>query len=199
MLEPTDFKNESKSDLEKSKECVNEILETLDYSLDELESSPTPTVLVLGTGPFFPEAHLIKDWAEKKERTVDLECVDRDEMVNREYMKHILNWQDSKFLNFELINEDFEKYNFNKQYDLVLMLRISNLGDIGDNVFSSIADSLKGNGVFLMSGGIPSYFLGSSLSNSDLRVEKHKELEYSSKDFYKGYPGKNTAAKFRKI
>lgn len=199
MLEPIDNSNEFKNDLEKSKESIKEILNTVEYSLNELERVPSPNILVLGTGPFLPETHIIKEWAENKQTNVNLECVDRDEMVNREYMHHILNWEDSKFLNFLLINNTFEEYEFKNEYDLILMLRISNLGYIQDNVFGNIANSLKKNGVFIMSGGIPSNFLGSSLNSSSLNVEKHKELEYSNTDFYRGYSGKNTAVKFRKV
>ncbi len=187
----------NEKDINDSKEEVANILNLVEYSLDELDNIENPNILVLGTGPHFPEAKLVNEWSNDKRKYVNLTCVDRED-PGPLYIQKFLNIFDSEYFKMNVVCSDFESYSFDKQYDLILLLRYSNLSLLKDEIFSKIVKSIKGNGVFIMSGGVNERFGGYSLQGSGLNLERSKEVPFSENDLYKSYGGKNLALKFRK-
>ncbi len=197
MLEPNEFRNEVAKERDESKKEVLNILNHVDYSINELNEIPKPKILVLGTGPHFPEAYILKEWSESNQKEVNLDCVDKED-IDKLYVEKILNLENSNYFKMNLYKNSFEDFDYSSEYDLVLLLRYSNFSLINEDVFAKISDCLKKGSFFIMSGGITNSFLGTSINESDLALEKKSDLEYSLADFYRSYAGKNIALKFRK-
>ncbi len=197
MLEPNEFKNGFEKDKIDSQYEINRILDSVDYSFDSLTNSLDPNILVLGTGPYFPEAHLLAQWAEENKKNIVVDCVDKED-IDQTYLDLIVNLKDSEHFRMNLFRANFEEYKYDKKYNLILMLRISDLSSIDDEVFNKVTKSLQKDSHFIMSGGLTNSFNGFSLNNSGINLEKRHELEYSPRDVFKGYPGKNIALKFKK-
>ena len=187
------FENE----ISESKENVKQILQLAEFQLDTLEGKNNPNVLVLGTGPHLPEALLLRDWAEEKNKAINVTCVDKMD-IDKNYLNILLNIKNSNNFKMEYVKSDFENFTFGK-YDLVFLLRFSNLSLISDSVFNNIVESLNDGGIFLMSGGLNERFAGLSLHNSKISLEINKEIPYSDTDYYKSYGGTNRVLKFSKI
>ena len=197
MLEANEFKSGFEKDKLDSQYEINRILDSVDYSFDSLANTSEPKILVLGTGPFFPEAHLLSQWAEVNKKNIVVDCVDRED-IDQTYLDLIVNLRNSEYFKMNLFKSNFEEYKYDKEYNLILMLRISDLSSIDDEVFNKVTKSLQSDSYFIMSGGLTNSFNGFSLNASGINLEKKHELLYSPRDVFKGYPGVNTALKFKK-
>ncbi|MDY0097191.1 MAG: hypothetical protein RBS01_02460 [Candidatus Dojkabacteria bacterium] len=197
MLEANEFKNGFEKDKIDSQYEISRILDSVNYSFDSLANTSEPNILVLGTGPYFPEAHLLSQWAEENKRNIVVDCVDRED-IDQTYLDLIVNLRNSEYFKMNFFKANFDEYKYEKEYNLILMLRISDLSSIDDEVFDKVTKSLQKNSHFIMSGGLTNSFNGFSLNNSGINLEKRHELEYSPRDVFKEYPGKNIALKFKK-
>lgn len=197
MSEPSEYTSEFEIDVLESKEDVRTILDSLEYSFNELESVERPQVLVLGPGPLFPEAKLLQEWSERTNHDVDLTCVEKED-VDSLYIQKLLGIYDTEHYKMKFVNSKFEDFPFDSQYDLVLLLRFSNFSLIPDSVFSHVIKAMRENGTFIMSGGVTENFRGFSLKDPQLSLETKKTIPFSNTDFYKSYAGTNLALKFKK-
>ena len=187
------FKNE----ISESKESVKQILQLSEFQLDTLEEKDNPNILVLGTDPHLPEALLLRDWSEEKNKPINVTCVDKMD-IDENYLNMLVNIKSSNNFKMKYVRSDFGNFPFEK-YDLILLLRFSNLSLISDSVFNDVVESLNDGGIFLMSGGLNERFAGLSLHNSKISLEINKEIPYSDTDYYKSYGGTNRVLKFSKI
>lgn len=188
---------ELRNDAETSVKDVQKILNSAEYDLNELKDIDDPKILVLGTGPFLPEAQIISKWAEGNKKGVTVDCVDKEE-IDANYINLIFGLkQSTQYFKMNMINSTFEDSKFG-EYDLVLLLRYPDLSNINENVFKKIGDSLRENGSFIMSGGLNNRFGGEALATSGLTLEKKAQVS-SHTDFYKVYVGENTVINLRKV
>lgn len=198
MTDITESRDRMQIEIEESQESIGEILSLVDYTLNEMDDVQNPKILVLGTGPHFPEERYIKQWAERNSRIVDLTCVEKED-VDRLYIERILGITESNFFKMKVINSLFENFSFDSQYDLILLLRFSNFDLIPNSVFAKIVKAIKPNGTFIMSGGVTDRFGGYALQDPTVNLERRANVPFSFSDFYRSYAGTNLALKFKKV
>ena len=151
----------------------------------------------MGSGIYMPEAHLIKTWAEKNKKLVNVVCVDKD-MPDSDFRDALLQLKDSEYFKLKNVKSTFEDFDFVQTYDLILLLRQKSLVYIDNNVYGKIPKALSSNGTFIMSGGYDNRFAGTSLSQSGFNLELKKPITTPWSDYYGQYPGENTIFKFKK-
>lgn len=185
------------NEISQARDNVSEILEVADFELDSLDTIENPNILVLGTGPHLPEAFILRDWSEEKKKLINVTCVDKLD-IDDNYLSKLVNIQNTDFFKMRYVKSDFENFTFDK-YDLILLLRFSNLSLIPDSVFSNIVSSLKSGSTFIMSGGLNNSFSGYSLQNRGISLKLNREVPYSDTDFFRSYGGSNRVLKFSKL
>jgi len=175
---------------------VQAILDRVDFDMDELEDVESPRILVLGTGPYNPEAHIVKDWADRRGKPVTVTCVDKednDELFNRTFLK----LEETENFKMERYRGLFEDFPF-EEYDLIFLLRFPTLSKIPDSVYESIASSLRPGGMLLLSGGYSEkYFTGYSLKQPGINLESMETIPRFTGDFWGSYSGDNVIFKFK--
>ncbi len=199
MIETTNERTSFEQDAIDSRNQVNQIIKSVDYSFDkDLKDIDNPKVLVLGIGPLFPEAILLNEYSKESNKKVDITCVD-EKMPVKEYPELLFNLRNSDIFNMELVESTFESLPPEEnEYDLVLLLRSKNLSLINSEVLKNISKSIKPNGTLIISGGNKDETTINNLQKNGLNIEIRKEIPEYIKDYWGSYAGKNTVAKFKK-
>lgn len=199
MIETTNERTSFEQDAIDSRNQVNQIIKSVDYSFDkDLKDIDNPKVLVLGIGPLFPEAILLNEYSKESNKKVDITCVD-EKMPVKEYPELLFNLRNSDIFNMELVESTFESLPPEEnEYDLVLLLRSKNLSLINSEVLKNISKSIKPNGTLIISGGNKDETTINNLQENGLNIEIRKEIPEYIKDYWGSYAGKNTVAKFKK-
>lgn len=199
MIETTNERTSFEQDAIDSRNQVNQIIKSVDYSFDkDLKDIDNPKVLVLGIGPLFPEAILLNEYSKESNKKVDITCVD-EKMPVKEYPELLFNLRNSDIFNMELVESTFESLPPEEnEYDLVLLLRSKNLSLINSEVLKNISKSIKPNGTLIISGGNKDEITINNLQENGLNIEIRKEIPEYIKDYWGSYAGKNTVAKFKK-
>jgi len=199
MIETTKERTNFEQDAIDSTDQVSNIISLVDYSFEkDLKNIENPNILILGIGPFFPEAILLKKYSENIDKKIDITCVDQ-KMPPRDYPEQLFNLRNSDNFRMDLIESRFENFQLNdNSYDLVLLLRSSNLSLFNRNIFNNIYNGLKANGVFIISGGVKDEIDINSLVGNNLQLECIKKIPQGTKDYWNSYVGTNTVAKFKK-
>ncbi len=180
-----------------AKENIHAILNTAEYDIDQLLSIDDPKVLVLGTGPYFPEAKIFQEWSRENGKDISVDIVDY-EIPLPDYLDLVFGLKNDSKFTMNTFESDFNMFSFDSRYDLVLLLRYCDLSKIPDDVYGKIVGCLNVNGTFLMSGGLNNNFLGYSLHGGNLRLEKAEKLPYLRNDIYQVYIGENSVINLRK-
>jgi len=172
------------------------ILSTVKYDLNELSNFENPSVLVMGTDPYIPEAHILKVWAEKNKKKIEVTCIDKEENPE-DFLKTFLKLENSEYFTINIHQLNFDEYSFNQKFNLILLLRQPTLSNISNDVYKQIPTALSNNGIFIMSGGYNDMLGGYKLEQLGMNIENSAQVPSSHTDFYKTYPGTNTVFKFR--
>lgn len=199
MPELTDSKNSFIEESEISKLQVENIMNLVGYSFDlELSKIAKPEILILGSGPYLSEAKLLEEWSVKKEKSIKVTCVDMDP-PDEKYAELMLNLKNSEYFNMKTVKSDSNYFDYEPdKYDLVLLLRAKKLAIFDSNVFNHVRESLKRNGVYIMSGGLPERYNIELLNKEDMKLERTRVIPDYVPDVWNSYFGENTIAKFRK-
>lgn len=195
-----------KSSIELTEEAikdVGDIISSTGYNLDELKDVEDPNILVVGLGTFFPESRILKRWADKSKKEMSVYGVDKDEYYDYiGQMSESLSINNAEYFKVKtehtLIEDYLDENNFVEKFDLVLILRSSNLDYYAKSTYKQIAESLKKNGVLIISGASPDTFSENILPLDILKLEYKGEVEIPDTDTYLSYPATNKVYKFRK-
>lgn len=174
------------------------ILNIAEFDFDELKDIENPNVLVLGVGPYGPEVVKIQEWSQENGKDITVDLVDKS-MSTPGYLERVSGLKDDDHFRMNAFEMDFSDFPFDKRYNVIFLLRFSDLSRISDDVFARIVESLEDKGIFIMSGGLNNRFNGNALHDGNMQLEKAEQIPYSFTDLYKTYIGKNSVIKLRKI
>jgi len=199
MIETTKERTSFEQDVVDSTDQVSNIISLVDYSFErDFKNIENPNILILGIGPFFPEAILLKKYSESIDKKIDITCVD-EKMPLRDYPELLFNLKNNDNFSMDLIAKRYENLSLEtNSYDLILLLRSSNLSLLNRDIFNNIYNGLKANGVFIISGGVKDEIDINSLVGNNLQLECIKKIPQGTKDYWNSYVGTNTVAKFKK-
>ena len=200
MIETTKEITSFEQDAIDSRNQVDEILKSVGCNFEkDFKDIDNPKVLILGTGPLFPEAILLNEYSKKSNKKIEITCVD-EKMPLREYPELLFNLRNSDTFNMKLIESKFENLSFeDDKYDLVLLLRSKDLSLINDMVIEHISRSIRSNGNLVVSGGIKDNLILANIQRQRLDLEAKREIPGYIKDYWNSYIGTNTVAKFKKV
>lgn len=203
MEEPIEVKNNSviegiREEAKESEQDIQDILDIAGFSLDELKGIENPNILVLGVGPYPSEIKLLQKWSQKEGKELSVDFVDRYIPIP-EYLEYVYGLRSDDHFRMNAFEMDFSDFTSDKKYNVIFLLRFSDLSRISEDVFAKVVESLEENGVFIMSGGLNDRFYGNALHNGKMRLEKAEQVKFSTTDIYGKYIGKNSVINLRKI